>query len=412
MPLTTGQLDLALLNSELYQDQLLKLSIRLRTEPRLWNNDPVIDELSLGAILTQPDKTISTIINQISNNEFEFNTPKVIQLSTGDKVRKVTIYPWPERIVLMVLQKALTQNLESVFSKSLYSFIKGRSTYHAKNKFRKFLKKYPNAIIAKRDISGYGDNISSRKLYQMLTTLIDLENNPKTDKIIKHALGDLPVGIPTGSPLTPFFENVYLMSLDHFFKTTDQAEQHFYARYGDDFIFSSQDENWFQHSETESSRIIQELGLNVADHKKTTMKFKTNIESIDWLGSAFKKRGLVTSKKKHSQLVYRDFKFYFSKLISRLAKSSNIDLAIPVIQKALIQYLSHRQNGQLGKVIIHRNDAQITKMLDANIKFLLVKYISNSFKLNKSRAWKVVRKMNIPSLNYQRRLLYRLNKYE
>lgn len=408
---TTGLLDSCLMKKENYLNELNKLSARLKKEPRLWANAPVVDDLSLGKILTEPDKTISILIEQISGGAFQFQDPKVIQLATADKVRKVTIWPWPERIVLMVLQRALTLDLEKKFSKSLFSFIKGRSTLHAKNKLKKFLEINPEATIAKRDISGYGDTISAEKLYAMLAGLIDFETNPKAQKIIKSALGNLPVGIPTGSPLTPFFENVYLMPMDQLFEGLCQG-RHFYARYGDDFVFASLDPAWITLAEEKSDALIQQLGLSVAAHKKTTLKFKDRIESLSWLGSAFKKHGLVTSRKKHSDQVYTDFKKYFSQLTYRLSKTHSIAAATPILQTALDQYLSHRDNGSLSKVIIHRNDAVITKMIDSNVKFFLAKWITQYFKLNKRSAWKTVRSLEVPSLNYQRRFLYRLGKYE
>ena len=249
------------------------------------------------------------------------------------------------------------------------------------------------------------------KLFQQLSHLIDFDNNPATEKIIRYALGDKPIGIPTGSPLTPFFENVYLMSLDQWFESIC-AEKHFYARYGDDFVFASLDQNWIDEASLKSDSILLELGLTVAEHKKLTLKYTDKIQSVSWLGSSFKKNGLVASRHKHSDQVYSNFKKYFSNLFQRLAKDQMLSDIKPIIQTALDQYFSHRDNPALGKILSHHNDPITTKMLDKNTKFLIVHWTAKYFKVGKRPAWQFLRTLNIPSLNYQRRFLYRLDKYE
>lgn len=273
-----------------------------------------------------------------------------------------------------------------------------------------FLKKNKNCWVAKRDISGYGDNIHKDILIQKILLHLEAQINPISHKLIQYAVGDKPIGIPTGSPLTPIFENIYLMELDQLSENYASTDL-FYARYGDDFVFASPSKEIFEDFEMKSSGIIEKLKLMVAPHKKINMLLNTTGQNFDWLGSKFGYKGLLGTREKHVKQFNQSYTKKIKKLIIRLAKTKKVEEAMPVISLALNTYLSNNSNGALSTLLYHRTDPQDTKEVDQRNRILLTNWIRKYFKINRRAAWKKVRDLNIKSLNFQRRKLCRLQKF-
>ena len=404
-------LDALILNRHVYLDQIQRLAVKAKQEKRLLKSSPVVEGLDLFSVLSHADMVVDKIIYTLQQSTLKVEASKLILLETAPgKVRKIDILPWPEKILLMGFQRTLADAFQPLFSKKLYSFIKKRSNMQAKVILLDFLKKNKICWVAKRDISGYGDNIPKDILLQKISLYLNAESNPISQRLITYAVGDKPVGIPTGSPLTPIFENIYLMELD---KLSEQypANELFYARYGDDFVFAAPSQALFEEFELKSSIIIEELKLSVAPHKKINMLLKSTTQNFDWLGSKFSGNGVMGTREKHVNQFNESYRKKIKKLVIRLAKTKKIDQAMPILALALNTYLSGKSNGALSTLIYHRTDPRDVKKIDQQIRLLLTNWIRKYFKINRRQAWKNVRQLEIKSLNFQRRKLCRLQKF-
>lgn len=404
-------LDASISNRNVYLDQIQRLAIKAKQEKRLLKSSPVIEGLDLYTVLSHADMVVEKIMTTLSQPTLLLEASKRILLETAPgKVRKIDILPWPEKILLMGFQRILADAFQPLFSKKLYSFIKKRSNMQAKVILIDFLKANKICWIGKRDISGYGDNIHKDILIHKISTYLDPKINPISHKLINYAVGDKPIGIPTGSPLTPIFENIYLMELDQLSEKYASSDL-FYARYGDDFVFASPSQEIFEDFEVKSTHLIESLKLSVAPHKKINMLLKSSTQNFDWLGSKFSYKGLMGTREKHINQFNQSYTKKIRQLIIRLAKTKKIEEAMPIISLAMNTFLSNKSNGSLNTLLYHRTDPRDAKDVDQRIRLLLTNWIRKYFKINRRAAWKKVRDLNIKSLNFQRRKLCRLKKF-
>ena len=315
----------------------------------------------------------------------------------------------------------MSQYFDSHFSIRLFSFRKGRGVFDAHQAFKNFLKKSSSVWIATRDISDYGNSISLKKLYPIIESYLSKPLHPNLYRILDQALSPnftnaigvqqkLNQGIPSGSPLTPVLENLYLMQLD---QTMDQIctddPSCFYARYGDDFIFACKDARKFSEAVTTMDSIVHSLELEYSPNKK--MEFRLGIDQsyMEWLGASFTAKGTISTRPKHFKPIYNKFIIGFKLFLKDLSEQNpNVVDAMPSLKTAIHQYLNLSQHPDLIKLIQNKNDPTLTKMFDRNIRMYLVRWLARDFKIGKSEAWKKIRQLKIPSLNFQRRMRWKL----
>jgi hypothetical protein len=103
---------------------------------------------------------------------------------------------------------------------------------------------YPDSVGCLRDIKSYGDTIDCErggKLWNdvlRLLTPVERESNFILDLLERLLMPEVtvhprPIGVPTGSPLVPLIENLYLSPQDQALSTIPGA---LYLRYGDDCL--------------------------------------------------------------------------------------------------------------------------------------------------------------------------------
>lgn len=409
-----------LLEPEEYKETLHKLVDRYRKDHRVLSKSPVYEGLSLRQMIIFEKEICEVLPSQIVMESFEFSPLKLIELKQESKVRKIYIAAWPDKILLMTMARLLTEYLSPLFHDHLYSFRKGWGPLKAQNALSEFIKKNPDCYIIKRDITKYGDTIDQTQLIKKLSMngvdekflkLLLMAISPMIMRGDQSQLERLIVGIPSGSPLVPIIENYYLLEMD---QKLLGIKDSFFARYGDDFIYATQSLEVAQGAELIIDETVAKLGLTISTKKKVNLHLSKRTESInesyppqrhfDWLGVSFHTSGEISFKETHRD----EFRMFFTKELSALFTRSldwnlNDEEKEKLLEKACREIISLKTNPRLLKIIVHKTDARLIKELDHYVKLLLVRLLKRKWNLSGKMAWLQLRKMKLPSLNYQRR---------
>lgn len=197
------------------------------------------------------------------NIPFDYPHKKVINKSGTKKKRVVYTYSLDEMFVLKLMMYLLSR-YDDKLSSSCYSF---RRTKSVKGAIGKIVRsKYArNSYVYKADIHNYFNSMDVDILIHDLGLIID--DDPEllkfiskllsvnkaydgnSDKVIEEKRGGM-----AGTPISPFFANVYLKSLDDLFS------QDFYFRYSDDILI-------FAKEKDELDRKIEIFKQHILDKK-------------------------------------------------------------------------------------------------------------------------------------------------
>jgi hypothetical protein len=407
--------DQALTDPAIYQDVLIKLS--KKDLPRSRRNRPV------KPLLSNPDRLVEGILAWVGSGNPKFSVQDRIELLTGEKVRVLYTSPWPDRIVQMAMQTLLAGALEGAYSSRLYSFRKGLGTQHAHRAFREYLQNQGGAVhVAKRDITAFGDSIVQSILWQKIEAVMDPGANPVFASLLKQAIspfyreGDqepvqLLQGIPSGSPLTPVLENLYLMEIDAWMDAACESDpRFFYARFGDDIVLAHPEQSVFLKQSADLDQRVGQLGLRYSEKKKIDAHLGARTRYLEWLGATFHAKGLISSRPKHFRSLYESFLREFEGFIAEQAElDRDWDRTLPRLKTGIAQFLDPRLNAGLDRITLNRSEPALTKQLDENIRRYLVRWIDRHYGGGKSLAWRRIRQLKIPSVNRIRRMRWRLS---
>lgn len=218
-------------------------------------------------------KSYLPVCNRIRNGEaFPLPERKVINKNSYKKKRVVYTYPQNENMVLKLLTHLILRKYDSLFCNNLYSF---RPSRNAKDAVRRFVTDpgIKSSFFYKSDISNYFNSVPIQRLTPMLKdVLFDdpelcgficglLEENCVTER---GSVIDDRKGIMAGTPLSAFYANLYLRGLDAWFNKRRIA----YARYSDDIIVFSEDENLVRSYADHIRSTLDSLGLGMNPDKE------------------------------------------------------------------------------------------------------------------------------------------------
>ncbi|MBR3554779.1 MAG: group II intron reverse transcriptase domain-containing protein [Oscillospiraceae bacterium] len=189
----------------------------------------------------------------------------VVSKMSSQKKRVVYTYPEAENTVLKLLTWLLLRRYDGLFEANLYSFRPGRT---AKNAIRA-LRAFPgigDMWAYKADVSNYFNSVpvekllpmlsealgEDRRLYAFLAALLAEERALSGRETVRE-----PKGIMAGTPLSAFYANLYLRSLDGHFARRGVP----YARYSDDIILFAPDRAGTEALAGEVRAILEEHGL-------------------------------------------------------------------------------------------------------------------------------------------------------
>jgi hypothetical protein len=199
-------------------------------------------------------------------------------------------------IVLGVLARATTDLLAPALSPRVYSYLPGRSPWHAVADLAAYLDAHrrqhtdPRArglYVLQRDVSRYGQSIPTRpesRLWRLLDDAVVQAGVPDAHpyrELIRRAVrprvrvGDseptvLETGVPTGSPIQPAIANLYLSPVD---RALESIPGVFYSRFGDDLLFAHPDADVAREAAGVIDRECAALELELKPEKRIDRYF-------------------------------------------------------------------------------------------------------------------------------------------
>ncbi len=202
---------------------------------------------------------------------FPLPRKSVISKLEGKK-RTVYTYPRAENTVLKKLTWLLLRRYDGLFAPNLYSFRPGRTAKDAVRALR-------SAALGrelwayKADVSDYFNSIpverllpllaralgEDRRLYDFLASLLTEERVVSGGAAVREAKG-----IMAGTPLSAFYANLYLTSLDRRFEALGVP----YARYSDDIILFAPDRAGAEKGASEVRAVLEDHGLRLNPAKE------------------------------------------------------------------------------------------------------------------------------------------------
>lgn len=224
--------------------------------------------------------------------------------------RRVYLLTLRDKVVQKSIADVLSPELEKIYAPNLYSY---RPATRFGNRTAaawvlRYLKEHEGRVYAfKTDISDYSDHLLHDRLRQLWLRLIPpretkliriLENFLHQPKLENGALVSPVIGIPSGSPLTPLFNNLYLADLDKdmFRRGID------YRRFGDDILVLSTSREKVEEEADHIRSVLKSSGLPVSENKT---RVASPGETFEYLGYRFEKNSVHVAAK--SLKKYRDW---------------------------------------------------------------------------------------------------------
>ncbi len=244
-----------------------------------------------------------------------------------------------DAVVERVLSQWLTAQLESCWPTHLYSYRPGLSSQSAIRAFAAYVRHHQQSRpdprtrglwVLRRDIKSYGTAIPlDSRLWTPLAASLQAKDHSEigmtllrsflprefltpeaqsneTPQVLEH-------GTPTGTPIQPTINNFYLLPLDK----RVSAEPGFYARFGDDFIYASEDRAQAHRVSKIMDETLTQLGLNISPGKCEDLYFNgsgyqnnTNDwpsrTSVDLLGTSVSFTGSIRLRKDKARRLRRE----------------------------------------------------------------------------------------------------------
>lgn len=296
------------------------------------------------------NKKYSYIANKILNGTYEFSIPEKHLINKINKSKKRVVYTFneDENMIFKLISYLFSKKYDEKYSSNCYSFRKKHTVRYAIKKLTNY--KNINTLYGyKVDIENYFNSVNIDILLDKLRVF--LSDDIILFEFIKKILMDDRVmfngkiineskGIMAGVPISSFLANIYIQEIDEYF----QKEGVLYARYSDDIIFFTDEENLEKYVYKLKS-MIESYKLNL--NKDKIQYIKPN-EKWEFLGFSYQ-NGIIDlstiAKKKIKAKIKRN-----SKKLRKwmLRKNASYERAISaVIRKFNKKFYQVKDNSDL-----------------------------------------------------------------
>jgi hypothetical protein len=402
-------LDESLLNKSELRILLEKLTLRHRRSHRWWSS-PVVKNVELAKLILNEALFMDFVLKKMKNDELIFHPFKKVLIQQETKLREIYVQNWVDKIIQLRIQEIINEELKPFINKNVFSFQKGRGPVHAIQAFLTFAKNCQTEIyVLQLDISKYGDNIDQDLLRASLHNKLALDKNPLMSAHISKTLTfeildtdgqtiQKPKGIPTGSPLVPLFENLYLLPVDEFIENQKPL---FYCRYGDDMVIAYESMSKVETSLPHITAEVNKLQLSIHPDKIKITKL-TGIASFEWLGFRITGQKQTTSKDSHVKKLAYDIKKEIHKHFFLLRQIQPAATDLKALSKSLEKLEKKIYNKYANRIFnFFTSDAQTKKIDELRIQETH-RALCKNFRIDKKVAWKILRQSKHKSANQVR----------
>ncbi len=419
--------DKALLQPKRYKQVLDRLRKRAQDEPRFLRSSALYPELSLFWVFLHERKVLNTILKALKSKAgFTFSAHKWAIVRT-DKDRNFYIADWPERILLMVMAEILREKIDPLVSNRVFSFRKGSGAHRALQDFATFVTAHKGQalFVMKRDVQSYGDSIKHKKLMALIEERTDLKESSVFRSLLEQSIR-IPfrtsadaaetcmyLGIPSGSPMVPQFENFFLTPLDEILSAFPDS---FYGRYGDDFIFATPHYEDAMRVNKAIDEQIESLGLKIKPEKKKNYYFTYQTHRdfnrypefagavrLEWLGASLLAKGKIGCKAAHFDKAQKYLRTEILALVKRLSTMEfEKSIKEKTLSKGIRDLLDPIEANSTRHVLYGHHNYDLAKLLDEQVTQTTVRALRNYWQLKPREAWRVFRRLKVPSIFYNR----------
>ncbi len=322
--------------SDIYRDALIHVA-----ESPAWRHTPEARQQEGCTITTMrfaERRLCRAIAKDITAGAYNFSPGQAIRIVTHEKERTVYQFKPVDRIVHLAVTAILNMFTAKTLVPNVYSYRDGYSYVGAVQALAKYVRDYRKKVpdpkkrglyLVRTDISAYFDSIpvcDDAPVWQWLKDLLgpnEVAAHPELWTIFRESVrpviiditgreGRMEQGIPTGSPVANAVANLYLSHLDAALAAIPDA---FYARYGDDIIFISPQEELTQNAIATIAKGLNELGLSLNEKKQLSIYFNgagrsgdspvfVGANRVEFLGFSVDFHGTVMLRPKRMGMLY------------------------------------------------------------------------------------------------------------
>jgi len=355
---------------------------------------------------------------------FEFRPAVALHYNFNGKHRTLYVPPWEERIVDLLLYRALNRKLHNWFSPNSYAYRDRRYSLDAcQRRIAGVLRATRTPLyIVKRDIADYFASVNHGLLLNKLASLVDPADYLYRLLVqrVRFLYGEdgrlqmATVGIPFGASIACLFANIYLTELDREIESATELQ---YFRYSDDLLMLSASREAADQAAQRLEFQLNKLGLRTkASHradlllaeKTTSDRTYSTVRNFRHLGLLFRNRGEVALSRDKLRKIQNLFRFAFRR--NRRWKRERdlrrrvqvlVSLAAEVIEKGV------RNAAILDYYLKHVNDERQLRLLDRWLAEAVLSAALGGHKKGHFRkiSFRELRAMGLPSLVHRRRMI-------
>ena len=244
----------------------------------------------LGDLLARRDAVARELARTVRRGRYRLGPVRAERVVFADKPRVLHRFGWIDHAVLAVLARGLSRLAEPELSTGLHSYRRGHSVGTAIAQLTDFIaahrrsrnKRDRGLYVVRRDVRAYGESIPTEPASHLWNAFASvLARLPAGQRAIAldllqqalrptieatdGTLVTMTCGTPTGSPLQPLVNNLYLARLDH---TLGAQPDGLFVRFGDDMLLAHPDADVAQHMAQLLRTQLQVLGLSPSEAKR------------------------------------------------------------------------------------------------------------------------------------------------
>ncbi|MFK8002822.1 MAG: reverse transcriptase domain-containing protein [Polyangiales bacterium] len=253
---------------------------------------PSIGDLTIWEVAVERERFAEALYREASRRRYCFEPARTALVHFDGRAREVFRSTVLDSIMERVVGRWLQGAIEPSLSDALWSYRTGRSSIGALGAFGDFVREHVRGnadpkqrglFVLRRDVASYGKSIPNGDESRLWSLLEEHVGGAEREvgmhllrQLVRRRYMDederevtLEAGSPTGSPVQPPINNLYLTPLD---RALGALPGH-YARFGDDILFATDKRDVAQEAAAMADTTIADLGLTWSEKKTRNLYF-------------------------------------------------------------------------------------------------------------------------------------------
>ncbi|HET9837287.1 MAG TPA: reverse transcriptase/maturase family protein [Candidatus Angelobacter sp.] len=411
--------------------ELCRAAVRIYTKPLFhWRKalSTSTDGRTLYDFAARGLRGLDSLHRSLQRRQFRFRPAVALRYNFNGKQRTLYISPWEERIVDLMLYRALSRKLDPWFSSNSYAYrVFGYGLDQCQAQIAKVMRSADGPLyLIKRDIADYFASVDHEILIAQMAELVDPSDylfQILVQRIRFQYQEELQGctarrGIPFGSAIACLFANIYLTAMDRRIESVPGVH---YFRYADDILLlaSKREQACAARQALESSLDGLKLAMKPSHSMDLAIcaapvpadpEFSQATE-FRHLGLLFRSDGAVSLSRDKLRKIQNLFRFAFRRARRRWKK-----ITVPAEKARALAVLAAetidrglRNVAILDYYLRHVDDERQIRLLDRWLAEEVLACVFGGHKKGHFRriSYAELRAMGLPSLVHRQRLIRR-----